>query len=138
MTYFKVVQASKVISVGSAFLKWNTNKHRLFICNVDEGQFVQTFDEKYIFRDTWMKQPPAEAKEYPYANIIIIDKNEYDDLKPLFEEVDHIDIQEQETVQLIEPVQAPQTEQPMSISEMRETLIKQQEQIDSLMQKLSE
>ena len=137
MTYFKVIQDDKVISVGCVFLKWNTKRHRLFICDVDEGQFVETFDEKYIFKDIWMKPAPEEADPYPYAKVVIIDLLEYEDLLALLQEGETVTL---ETVpEVARPVVQTevQEEKPMSIAEMREILLMQQQQINSLMEKIN-
>ena len=136
--FFKIVQDKKIISVGSVFLKWNTKKHRLFICDVDEGQFVQSFDEQYTVRDTWMKVPPEDADEYPLATVIIITEQEYNDLKAILEDSAEIDIPEPVIEQQAEYVEPPEEEKVMSIAEMRQLILQQQDQINKLMQAVND
>ena len=136
MTYFKIIQNNIVTSVGSVFLKWNTKKSKLFICDVDKGELVQTYDEAHIYRDDWMKPLPKEAGEFESANVVIISEQEYEELHEIFDNGDVVEVQyipEQTT----EKVQPPIEEKPMSIAEMRETIVKQQEQINMLIKKLS-
>ena len=139
MTFFKVIRNEEVISVGCVFLNWNETKHRLLVCDVDKGQFVQSFDEKYIFRDTWMKPAPTEAGEYPLAKIVIIDEREYEDLKELLEQGELIAVEKPAEInpQSGPQIEEPEEEKPITISEMRELIIKQQEQIKALMEKVN-
>jgi hypothetical protein len=139
MTFFKVIQNNKVVSVGTVFLEWNAKKHRMFVSDVDEGQFVQAFDESQVYRDTWMKPIPQGVGPYVLATVIIINEQEYLDLKELLEEKEEI-INTPVVQQVETPVvqQIPEEEKPMTIAEMRELILSQQKQIDALMKKLSD
>lgn len=139
MTFFKVLQNNKVVSVGTVFLEWNIKKHKMYVSDIDDGQFVQAYDESQIYRDTWMKPAPSEATSYVYATVIIIGQTEYEDLKAMLD--DKEEIIEEPVVQrpVIQPEIEETTEQkPMSIAEIREIILKQQEQINTLMQKVND
>lgn len=136
MAYFKVIQDNTVVSVGSVFLKWNTKKHRLFICDVDNGQFVQSFDEKHIYKDDWLKTSDGDI-QYENASIVIINETEYEDLKemliegePIIEEPVH------EPVVVQERHEPEEEEKPLTIAQMREIIAEQQKQIELLMKKV--
>ena len=134
MTFFKIIKNKKVISVGCVFLKWREDNHQFFICDVDEGQFVLSYDEKYIYRDTWMKPAPKDATKYEEATVEIITQQEYEDLLAMLDEGETVE----EVVPVIpeqqEEIVPPQEEEkPMTIAEMREIILKQQEQINSLL-----
>ena len=137
MTFFKVIQDNKVVSVGTVFLEWNTKKHKMYVSTVDEGQFVQAYDESKVYRDAWMKYAPEEAGPFEYATVIVITQREYEDLKAMLD--DKEEIVEALPEQHIETttVQPPEEEKPMTISEMREMILKQQEQIDALTKKFN-
>ena len=136
MTFFKVIQEKTVVSVGCVFLKWNIKKNALFVCDVDKGEFVQSYDEKHIYHDDWLKSAPKEAGKHEEAEIVIITQQEYEDLLAILDEGEVVI----ETPPIEEPQEempeAPVEEKPMSISEMRETIAHQQEQIDMLIKKL--
>ena len=72
MAFFKIVVDGNVVSVGSTFLKWNEKRHKMYIANIDEGQFIQSFDEKDIYKAPWMKPAPLEAEGYQAAEVISI------------------------------------------------------------------
>lgn len=136
MTYFKVIQENKVVSVGSAFLKWNVKRQRFFISSVDEGQFVQSYDEQHIYHDQWLKPSPTEAGVHEEAKVVIIDLQEYEELLEILNEgevIEEVPIIPEEPEEIPEPIE----EKPMSISEMRETIARQQEQINMLINKLN-
>lgn len=136
MTYCKMIDDNKVISVGHVFLKWNSEYQQLFICNVDEGQFVQSFDEAHIYHDRWLKKAPAEAGEHEEVKIVVITEQEYLDLIELLKEDEEIvnDVIEQQYEEA-EP-EEPQESSPMTIAEMREIILEQQKQIDALLEKV--
>ena len=137
MTYFKAIQNDKVVSVGTVFLEWNINKHKLYVCDVDKGQFVQSYDEQHIYHDAWMKPAPAEAGIHEEASIVIILQQEYEDLLALFDNGETVKV-EKPTIEEPEKVKEPKEEEkPMSINEMRETILRQQEQIDMLVKTIT-
>ena len=136
MTYCKMVIDNKVVNIGHVFLKWNSDRHKMYICDVDEGQFVQSRDEAHIYHDKWLKIAPAEAGEQEEANIIVITEQEYMDLLELLNSDEEVlnEIIEQEYP---EPeLEQPQEETPMTIAEMREKILEQEKQIELLLGKL--
>ena len=135
MVLFKVIQNNTVVSVGSVFLRWDTEKHRLFICDVDKGEFAQSFDEKCIYKDDWLKTSDGNI-QHENASIVIIDETEYEDLKqmliegePIVEEPVH------EHVIIPEHHEPEKEERPLTIAQMREIIVEQQKQIEILMKK---
>ena len=135
MTYFKVIKRKKVISVGCVFLKWNETKNKFYVCDTDEGQFVQSYDELHIYHDKWMKPAPVEAGKHEEATVEVISQQEYEDILETLKEGEVI-----EEVELVVPEQhetPPEEEKPMTIAEMREIILKQQDQINTLIELLN-
>lgn len=134
MTYFKIVKNNKVIDVGCVFLKWNNEKKKMYICDVDDAQFVQTYDESKIYKASWLNPAPKEAGSFKSAKVVVIDETEFNDLNELLGEGEVVSEQVEE-----EQRQEPQKhdeipeEKPMTIAEMREKIIEQQKQIESLL-----
>jgi hypothetical protein len=137
MTYFKIIIKKKIINVGCTFLKWNEERKRMYISNVDEGQFVQAIDESGIYRDTWMKEAPKEAKSFTNAKVVIIDEAEFNDLLEELNEGNSIDEETPEIIPEHELTEEPEQEKPMSINDMRDLILQQQQQIELLLNKLS-
>ena len=139
MTYFKILIDDKVVSVGNVFLKWNPKRHKLHVCDVDEGQFVQTYDEKNIYKASWLKQAPKDAKNFDTAKVVVVDEIEYNDILTSLQEGEPI---VEETVEpkreeyVVEHEPEPEQEKPMTIAEMRKLVLEQQEQINMLIAKL--
>ena len=137
MTYFKVIQDKKVVSVGTVFLRWSIKRHKLLICGVDDGEFVQSYDEQHIYHDAWLKLAPNEAGKHEEATVIVIDAQEYEDLLAILTEGETIDYETPVIPEQQEETQLPVEEKPMTIAEMREIISRQQEQIEMLIQRLS-
>jgi len=133
--YFKVLKDDKVISVGDLFLKWSTKQHRYFICDVEQGEAVMSFDEHY-YRDNWLRPIPEEAK-YEEATIVVIEQQEYEDLLALLKDGEEIPVVEEVPVEPEPEAATLEEEKPMSIAEMRAIILEQQEQIKTLMQKMN-
>lgn len=137
MTFFKIIQDSKVINVGCTFLKWNNARQKLYICDVDDAQFAQALDEDKIYRADWLNPAPEEAGKFETADVVVIDEVEFDELKELLSEGEDVPEEFIEEKPLIE-VRHYETdeEKPMSIAEMREKILEQQKQIEALLEKL--
>ena len=138
MTFCKVLDDGNIISVGCTFLKWNVKRHKFSICDSNEAQFLQSFDEKEVFRAKWMKPFPSEAGEYEEFEIVVIPQQEYEDLQLLLSEGENVyedDIEEEvpEDKKIVE--EPEEEEKPLSLAEMRAIIKKQQEQIERLMKK---
>ena len=137
MAYFKMSKNNKVVSVGSVYLRWDIGRNRLFICEADDAQFVQAFDESNIYHDTWMKSIPKKAKvSYEIAKVIEISESEYEDLKAILSEGEVIELPEVIEEQPEETPEIQEEEKPMTIAEMREMILNQQKQIDLLLQNM--
>ena len=138
MTYFKIIKNDNVVSVGTVFLKWNSKKNRMFACDVNEGQFVQTYDEEKIYTAYWLKQAPEDAPKYEEAEVVAIDKVEFDDLKELLTEGEEVPVeQEPEYTPTVHDNDEAEEEKPLTIAEMRLLIINQQKQIEDLLQRLN-
>jgi len=141
MTFFKILKDNEVIDVGFVFLKWNKKYQKLFVCDVDDGQFIQSYDEKNVYYASWMKPHPEEAGLYPASEVVEITQGEYEDIKLLLSEGETVS---QELVEPEPALESPElhqeeaVEKPLSIAEMREIIAKQQEQINVLMQRLTQ
>ena len=130
--YFKVIQDNNVVDIGRAFLKYNEKKKRMYVCNANECQFIQSADETKLYHDDWMRTAP----EVPYiqAQVVGISETEYMDIEALLNDGEEV-IVEQPIVQESSR-QEPEQIKPMSSAEMREIIIEQQKQIDELIKKL--
>ena len=138
MAYYKIILDDNVIDVGCAFLKWNTKRKKLNYCSIDEGQFIQGYKTGTVYTTSWLKPAPQGADSYNAIEAIIIDETEFNDIKEMLDEGETVVV---ETPVVPEtPVERPvvqEEEKPMSIAEMRETIIHQQEQIEMLLETLN-
>ena len=136
MTFFKIIQNEQIVNVGCVFLKWNPVKRKMYISTVDDAQFVQTYDEKKIYKATWLNPAPEEAGNYEFAKVDIIDEAEFDELKELISEGETISEEEpkEQYVHTVQHREEPE-EKPMTIAQMREMIVEQQKQIETLLQK---
>ena len=132
MIYFKVLQNKTVIDAGHSFLTWNERYHDFFYCETDSAQFVQSSRNEKIYRDAWLKPFPSEATGYELAEVVVIDETEYNDVVALLDEGEPVP-QEEEPEEIVpEVIPEEEEERPMTISEMRQTILNQQEQIQML------
>lgn len=137
MTYFKIIENKKVIDVGCVFLKWNSNRHKYYICDIDEGQIVQGYVHGDFYTSEWMKPSPPDATKYPILEVDIIDETEFEDLLAILDEGETVEVAEEPVIIPQDEAQnAPEEEKPMSISEMRATILAQQKQIEMLLDKI--
>ena len=133
MIYFKVIKDNKVIDAGCTFLKWSGRTKRLYACNPDEGQFVQSYKEGSIYKASWMKPAPVEAGQYEEAEVSEISRVEYDEIIALLDDGETPEI----TPDVLPPVihhDEPEdnAEKPLTVAEMRTLIVSQQEQIEML------
>lgn len=138
MTFYKIIQNGTVIDVGSAFLKWSTDYHRMLICDVNQGQFVCSIDGERKYRDQWMRPCASEATGYENAEVVVIEEGEFRELLKLLSEGDVTantqQIEEENVEQIPEPTKSEQPEETiLTIGEMRKLLLAQQKQIDELL-----
>lgn len=140
MIYYKIIQNEHVIDAGFTFLKWNERRKRLNLCNEDQAQFVQSYDQKRIFKDTWLKPCPENNIHFENAQVFIITQAEFDDIRALLDGDEEIPVQPESVVETVvesEP-EKPAEEAPISIAEMRVLIKEQQEQISQLAATLAE
>ena len=136
MTYFKVIKNEEVIDVGCVFLKWDTKRNKMYICNPDEAQFVQSINEDNIYKASWLNSAPRKAGKYDTAEVVVIDETEYNDLNALLSEGEQVTVETPPPAPPVQPTEEEPEEKPMTIAEMRERILEQQRQIDSLMEML--
>ena len=138
MMYMKMIQDNHVVDVGCAFLRWDDKLNRLFICECIDADFIQSHDEQHIYHCNWIHGVRTDKVEYQEAEIVVIERAEYDELLALLGENEIVNVPpEAPEVQVSAPKEVQQPEQPMTIAEMRETIINQQKQIDMLLEKFS-
>ena len=139
MVFFKILNDDQV--TGCVFLKWNTKRRKMNVCDPDYGQYVQSFKEDKIYRAYWLKPVPEGAPEYELSDVVVIDHQEYEDLKTLLSEGENVPnsvvepVVEEEHVEQ-EPPQESE-EKPLSLAEMRAIIAEQQKQISMLMEQLN-
>jgi len=136
MTYYKIVKNKKVIDIGCTFLKWK--KNRLYVCSEDEGQFIQSLNEKKVYRDVWMKEASDEFTDYEQAKIKAITETEFEDLRATIDDGEEIVEQEEVVIPSVQEEVQPEEDKPLSISDMRKIILEQQRQIEMLMEKLND
>lgn len=134
MNYFKIIQKKKVVNIGCTFLKWE--RDRLFVCSEDDGQFIQSLDEKSVYRDSWMKEYLEEFTGFENAKVVRIDETEFNDLKAMLDDGEEVSEQEVLIQEQPEETIEPQEDKPLSIAEMRRLITEQQKQIEELMAKV--
>ena len=138
MTYYKIIMNNDVIGVGCTFLKWNTARHKLHICNVDQGQFVQSVIDQNIYRAEWMKPAPQEADHFTLAKVEIVNAKEFDELKELLLTGETVHEPEPVIEEVVQETSAPEEEyKPLTIAQMRELILSQQKEIDALKKALT-
>ena len=135
MDYYKVIIDGNVIDVGTVFLKWNNAKHHMYMCSLNEAQFVQGRDGNTAYRDEWLKSYEGIPSPFVPAKVVIIGAREFDELRALLEDGEDIPekpipVPEPEPEPDEEP--APEPETPMTIAEMRQYIADMIEQVDML------
>ena len=140
MQYFKVVQNKKVIDIGINFYLWS-KKYRLYsCCDINKAQAAGGVIHEVMYHDDWLTNLPSDANNYCKAQIVLIEKEEFDELKELLEDGEPVIIEEKE-----EEVQTEKTDSItnivdqyphlMTIQEMREKIIELSNTVESLINK---
>jgi hypothetical protein len=103
MKYYKVIKNKEFIGVGTTLnLRRFQNKHQiLLICNETQVQYIQLGD--VLYRANWMWPEVTDSVKYEIADVIRIEKDEYDLLLKAVETNEEITIEEEPVVE-IEPV----------------------------------
>ena len=136
MIFVKMIQDSHVVNVGCAFLKWSDEYDRLFVCDISQAQFAESYDEQYLYHDVWLRKVITDKVEYSEAEIVVIEKDEYDELLELLRSDEVIVVEPPKEEPVVVSETPPEPESPMTISEMRETILNQQKQIDMLLERI--
>lgn len=136
MTYFKIIRDGAVIDAGCAFLKLNTKHQILMLCEPKDAQFVQSFDEQRIYHDHWLRSAP-NGIAFESADIQVIEAEEYSQLLNLLRESKEGSNMEDdaEAVETSKEIPTEETSS-MSMYEMRQKILKQQEQIERLLSQM--
>lgn len=136
MNYFKMIRDNKIIDVGTTFIRLDKNHNILFVSDPDHAQFIESYDCKKIYHDTWLKSIRNTNINCEFANIVEIDKDEYDELVALLDDKETINVEDNnnEEIQIVEDTveKDEQMEKPMSISEMRDRIKELTELVDKL------
>ena len=132
MVYFKIIQNNQIVDVGDTFFRWDAKWHQLFTCDIEYAQFAKSKKE-IIYHEDWLRQCPETIFGVVEAKIVVIEKEEYDEILELLNDNNVVEIPVEEYPVEIEPDQneAP-IEKQKTITEMRETIKTQQEQIEML------
>lgn len=111
MKYYKLIGNGEFIGVATSddFRKYQSKHRIILICNEDSAQYVQV-NEK-LYRDNWLSPVSTESIGYEEANVIAIDKDEYDALYEAMETGEEIKlVDEEHDVQEEMPQIAPEEE----------------------------
>ena len=136
MFYFKAVQKNNVVGVGGYYLKWYPRSRRIDYCDINKAMLAQDDITGKMYHCRWFYDVPEEAKaEYEEAEIIVIEKPEYD---ALYERLkDGEEVKEPEEAPPEEPYVEPEPEpvpepERMTVQQMREKIQEQEATISLL------
>ena len=103
MKYYKVIKNKEFIGVGTTLnLRRFQQKHQIIlICNETQVQYIQLGD--VLYRANWMWPETTDSVKYEIADVIRIEKDEYDLLLQAVETNEEIAIEEEPVVE-IEPI----------------------------------
>ena len=95
MKYYKIVKNKKFIGVGTTLnLRRFQKKHEIMlICNEAQVQYIQLGDT--LYRANWMWPENTDSVKYEIADVIRIEKDEYDLLLNAVESNEEIAIEEE-------------------------------------------
>lgn len=133
MRYFKIIQNKKVVDVSFAPLRWSEKYFQMVGCDVERAQFVQGYITGKTFRDGWMRHTEAPDVLYDEADVIETTGVEFNDLYETLHGGEEIEVEPDEPlIPVVPEAHIEETEKPMSVSEMRQVIQDQQQQIDLL------
>lgn len=103
MKYYKIIKDKEFIGVGTTLnLRRFQNKHQIIlICDETQVQYIQLDD--ILYRANWMWPETTNTIKYEVADVIRIEKDEYDLLLQAVETNEEIAVEE-EPVAEVEPV----------------------------------
>lgn len=100
MKYYKVIKNKEFIGVGTTLnLRRFQNKHQIIlICNETQVQYIQLGDT--LYRANWMWPETTDSVKYDIADVIRIEKDEYDLLLNAVETNEEILIEEEPIIEV--------------------------------------
>lgn len=100
MKYYKIIKNKEFIGVGTTLnLRRFQNKHQiLLICDETQVQYIQFGD--VLYRANWMWPEVTDSVKYKIADVIRIEKDEYDLLLQAVETNEEIAIEEEPVVEV--------------------------------------
>lgn len=100
MKYYKVIKDKEFIGVGTTLnLRRFQNKHQIIlICDETQVQYIQLGD--VFYRADWMWPEATDSVKYEVADVIRIEKDEYDLLLKAVETNEEIAIEEELIVEV--------------------------------------
>lgn len=103
MKYYKIIKNKEFIGVGTTLnLRRFQKKHQIMlICDETQVQYIQLDD--VLYRANWMWPKTTDGVKYEIADVIRIEKDEYDLLLQAVEINEEIAIEEEPIVE-VEPV----------------------------------
>ena len=104
MKYYKIIKDKEFIGVGTTLnLRRFQTKHQIIlIC--DEAQVQYIWLDDVFYRANWMWPETTDSVEYEIADVIRIEKDEYDLLLHAVETNEEIVIEEESVVEIEQPV----------------------------------
>ena len=133
MNYYKIINDNLIVGVvdNDAMQKYQRKHNVTLICGVDDAQYAQYKDT--LYHDNWML-PVSDNVPYTMAQIVSINKDEYDEL------LEQLAIEDEIIVPNPEPEEEPsQEEELIPTDEANPKTIAQQlqEQINELSSQLA-
>ena len=103
MKYYKIIKNKEFIGVGTTLnLRRFQNKHQIIlICDETQVQYIQLGD--VLYRANWMWPETTDSVKYEIADVVRIEKDEYDLLLKAVEANEEIAIEVEPPVE-VEPV----------------------------------
>lgn len=100
MKYYKIIKNKEFIGVGTTLnLRRFQNKHKIIlICDETQVQYIQLGD--ILYRANWMWPEITDSVQYEIADVIRIEKDEYDLLLHAVETNEEIVIEEEPVVEI--------------------------------------
>lgn len=101
MKYYKIIKNKEFIGVGTTLnLRRFQTKHQIIlICDETQVQYIQLGD--VLYRANWMWPEAADSVKYEIADVIRIEKDEYDLLLKAVETNEEITIEEEPVVEAV-------------------------------------
>ena len=88
MRYYKIYKDGMVVDANFVFLKWTQNGMGLkFLetCNIEEAQYIQSSDQKEIYRVNWLN-PVKDNGQFEVVEATLIDEAEYREIRQQLDE----------------------------------------------------